>query len=145
MFGLFIKNCQLVLISTLRRVEKRKHEHKERENEEEHGTCPRKNHIGNEGVYEKVGCKGDKDNIKKQREGNTASHSSNSRIVGLKDINHAVDPESDSQETAICLGHEGHNLLNNQKKRYNSDEKELEEIEDANKASGRHNFGKYES
>ena len=142
---LFFMDCRLVLVSTLRCVEKRKHEHKECENKEEYGTSPGKNPVRNEGVDKEIRCKGDKDNIKKQREGNTASHSSDSGIVGLEDVDHTVDPERDSEETAVCLRHEGHNLLNDQKKRYNSDEKELKEIEHANKTSGRHNFGEYES
>ena len=141
--GLNVCLVQSILLRCLRCVEKRKHEHKECENEEEHGACPGKNQIGNEGVDEEIGCTGNEDNIKKQREGNTASHSSDSCVVGLEDINHTVDPESNSKETAICLGHKGNNLLNNQKKRYNGKENKLKEIEHANKASGRHNFGKY--
>ena len=129
---------------TLGRVEERKNEHKECKYEEEYGTRPGKNRVGNEGVDEKPGCKGDKDNIKKQREGDSVSHSSDSGVVDLEDVYHCVYPESNSQEAAVCLGKEGEHLLNNKKQRHDRKEKKLEEIEHANKASCGHNLGQYE-
>ena len=82
--------------SALGGVEKRKRKHKECKNQEEYGTYPSENRIGNEGLDEKGGCKRDKDNIKKQREGYSASHSSDSGVVDLEDVDYSVYPQSDS-------------------------------------------------
>ena len=82
--------------SALGGVEKRKRKHKECKNQEEYGTYPSENRVGNEGLDEKGGCKRDKDNIKKQREGDSASHSSDSGVVDLEDVDYSVYPQSDS-------------------------------------------------